>query len=151
MDDERAVTRVWRTSDFAETRIRPDEESDDDASVRDRLGSRKTTVLTAAAAALVLTGCLLAMSTIIDSASSSSGDRWPSGGKVSITAPPGQEDELAPSSAPEENPSADSTAAQPPLTNSPAGPSQGDGGDEREGDREDEDDEEDDDHEDEDR
>ncbi|MEU1804204.1 hypothetical protein [Streptomyces sp. NPDC019937] len=94
------------------------------------------------------------MSTIIDSASSSSGDRWPSGGKVSITAPPGQEDELAPSSAPEEAPSADSTAPQPPLTNSPASPSQGDGGDEREDDREDEDDddddEEDDDHEDED-
>ncbi|MFI0779470.1 hypothetical protein [Streptomyces sp. NPDC021212] len=148
MDDDRAVTHAWRTSNSSEAHNGPDEEIHDDASVRDRSGSRKTTALTAVAAVLVLTGCLLAMSTIIDSASSSSGDRWPSGGEVSVTAPPGQEDELTPSSAPEGTPPADSTTSttpQPPPTSDTASPSASDDEDEREVGHEDEDDHENDD------
>ncbi|WP_421106532.1 hypothetical protein [Streptomyces sp. NEAU-S77] len=133
----------------AETRVGPGEEGNDASSLRDRWRDRKTTVLTAAGTALVLAGCALAMSTIIDSASVSFGSRQPAGGQVSLTAPPSQEDESAPpsapSSAPEETPPTGSTAPQPSASSGPASPSQGDDEDDREDRYDDEDDEADDD------
>lgn len=136
----------------AETRVGPGEEGNDAPSLRDRWGDRKTTILTAAGTALVLAGCALAMSTIIDSASVSFGSRQPAGGQVSLTAPPSQEDEStpssAPSSAPEETPPADSTAPRPSSSSGPASPSPSDDDDEHEDrydDDEDDGDEEDDD------
>ncbi len=136
----------------AETRVGPGEEGNDAPSLRDRWGDRKTTVLTAAGTALVLAGCALAMSTIIDSASVSFGSRQPAGGQVSLTAPPSQEDESTPSSAPsatsssapEETPPADSTAPPPSAGSGPASPSPSDDDDEHD-DRYDDDDDEDDD------
>lgn len=114
----------------AETRVGPGEEGNDAPSLRDRWGDRKTTILTAAGTALVLAGCALAMSTIIDSASVSFGSRQPAGGQVSLTAPPSQGDEStpssAPSSAPEETPPADSTAPRPSSSSGPASPSPSD-------------------------
>lgn len=136
----------------ADTRVGPGEEGNDAPRLRDRWGDRKTTVLTAAGTALVLAGCALAMSTIIDSASVSFGSRQPAGGQVSLTAPPSQGDEStpssAPSSAPEETPPADSTAPRPSDSSGPASPSPSDDDDEHEDrydDDEDDGDEEDDD------
>ncbi|RNF91591.1 hypothetical protein EEJ42_40350 [Streptomyces botrytidirepellens] len=122
----------------ADTRVVPGEEGNDASSVRDRWRNHKTTVLTAAGTALVLAGCALAMSTIIDSASVSFGSRQPAGGQVSLTAPPSQGDE----SAPEETPPADSTAPQPSASSGPSSPSQDDE-DDREDSHDDEDDEDD--------
>ncbi|MGR3935966.1 hypothetical protein [Streptomyces sp. BRA346] len=126
----------------AETRVGPGEEGDDGSSARDRWRNHKTTVLTAAGTALVLAGCALAMSTIIDSASVSFGSRQPAGGQVSLTAPPSQGDGSAPPPAREKTPPTGSTAPQPSASSGPESPSQDDE-DDREDSHDDEDDEDD--------
>lgn len=125
LEGDKAVTH-GRGTPAAESR-------DEGVSVWDRLRDHKTTLLTGAGAALVLVGCVLAMSAIIDSASFSSGSRQPSGGGASITAPPSREDEPTPPTGP--------TTPQPSTSSGTASPSQAEDEDEREDSDDDVDDE----------
>lgn len=139
-DDARAVTQettpdiadAWPTSTSTEPQATFDRPETKGESLWNRLGDRKATALTAAVAAVVLAGSLLAMSMVTDTVSFSTGGTQPAGGEASITAPTDPANEPVPPQA--------STTPQPSVSPSTTSPSQGDDDDEREDDHEDEDD-----------
>ncbi|MGW4073001.1 hypothetical protein ACWELB_05700 [Streptomyces asiaticus] len=139
-DDARAVpdettldiAEAWPTSPSTEPPTKLAGQETKGESLWNRLGDRKATAITAAVAAVVLAGSLLAMSMVTDTVSFSTGGTQPAGGEASITAPTDPASEPIPPQA--------SIPPQPSVSPSTTGPSRGDDDDEREDGHEDEDD-----------
>ncbi|WP_413105265.1 hypothetical protein [Streptomyces sp. Inha503] len=125
------IADAWPTSTSTEPRAKLDGREPRGESLWNRLGDRKATAITAAVAAVVLAGSLLAMSMVTDTVSFSTGGTQPAGGEASITAPTDPAGDPIPPQA--------STAPPPSVSPSTTGPSRGDDDEEREDNHEDED------------